>query len=107
MRTRIGCHSADGIRPTFPEVFGAQPSAAMRANGNSCPGDATKRANVATHQNHLIPLLELHCIHPYSADDSKDANTADLFTEISRGADKWLWFVEAHQRGAAKAAGHR
>ena len=25
-----------------------------------------------------------------------DADTADLFTEISRGIDKWLWFVEAH-----------
>jgi starvation-inducible DNA-binding protein len=25
-----------------------------------------------------------------------DADTADLFTEVSRGADKMLWFVEAH-----------
>jgi starvation-inducible DNA-binding protein len=25
-----------------------------------------------------------------------DAGTADLFTEISRGIDKALWFVEAH-----------
>ncbi len=25
-----------------------------------------------------------------------DLDTADLFTEISRGTDKWLWFVEAH-----------
>jgi len=25
-----------------------------------------------------------------------DKDTADLFTEISRGVDKWLWFVEAH-----------
>src|SRR5213078_3437371 len=24
----------------------------------------------------------------------EDADTADLFTEISRGIDKWLWFVE-------------
>ena len=30
------------------------------------------------------------------ADDLDDADTADLFTEISRGIDKWLWFVEAH-----------
>src|SRR5262245_3454239 len=29
-------------------------------------------------------------------DDSCDLDTADLFTEISRGTDKWLWFVEAH-----------
>lgn len=27
-----------------------------------------------------------------------DLDTADLFTEISRGIDKWLWFVEAHQQ---------
>lgn len=26
----------------------------------------------------------------------RDLDTADLFTEISRGVDKWLWFVEAH-----------
>ena len=25
-----------------------------------------------------------------------DADTADLFTQISRGLDHWLWFVEAH-----------
>jgi starvation-inducible DNA-binding protein len=25
-----------------------------------------------------------------------DANTADLFTEISRGIDQQLWFVESH-----------
>ena len=27
-----------------------------------------------------------------------DAGTADLFTEVSRGTDKWLWFVEAHSQ---------
>ena len=28
--------------------------------------------------------------------DLKDAGSADILTEISRGIDKWLWFVEAH-----------
>jgi len=27
-----------------------------------------------------------------------DADTADIFTEISRGADNNLWFVEAHEQ---------
>ena len=30
----------------------------------------------------------------------KDADSADLLTEVSRGVDKWLWFVEAHQQGS-------
>ena len=34
------------------------------------------------------------------ADQLEDADTADLFTEVSRGIDKWLWFVEAHAQAA-------
>jgi starvation-inducible DNA-binding protein len=30
------------------------------------------------------------------ANEFGDLDTADLFTEVSRGTDKWLWFVEAH-----------
>src|SRR5262245_36893076 len=30
------------------------------------------------------------------ADELGDLDTADVFTEVSRGIDKWLWFVEAH-----------
>jgi starvation-inducible DNA-binding protein len=30
------------------------------------------------------------------ANDLGDLDTADLFTEVLRGIDKWLWFVEAH-----------
>jgi starvation-inducible DNA-binding protein len=32
------------------------------------------------------------------ADASGDMDTADLFTEVSRGIDKLLWFVEAHNQ---------
>ena len=34
------------------------------------------------------------------ADELDDVGTADLFTEISRGIDKWLWFVEAHSQAS-------
>ena len=33
-------------------------------------------------------------------DKMGDADTADMFTEISRGIDKWLWLVEAHSQAA-------
>ena len=28
----------------------------------------------------------------------EDADSADILTEVSRGIDKWLWFVEAHEQ---------
>ncbi len=33
-----------------------------------------------------------------ATDELGDADTADLYTEISRGIDKLLWLVEAHQQ---------
>jgi starvation-inducible DNA-binding protein len=33
-----------------------------------------------------------------AADSQGDADTTDLFTEVSRGLDKALWFLEAHLR---------
>lgn len=31
-----------------------------------------------------------------ASNELMDADTADIFTEVSRGVDKWLWMVEAH-----------
>ena len=36
-------------------------------------------------------------------EDLEDAGSVDLLTEVSRGIDKWLWFVEAHQQGGQSA----
>ena len=35
------------------------------------------------------------------ADKLGDADTADLFTEVSRGIDKLLWLVEAHTQASS------
>jgi starvation-inducible DNA-binding protein len=32
----------------------------------------------------------------------EDAGSADMLTEISRGIDQWLWFVEAHHQDSAE-----
>ncbi|MES1927508.1 DNA-binding ferritin-like protein [Salinisphaera sp. T31B1] len=32
-------------------------------------------------------------------DELEDAVSSDILTEITRGVDQWLWFVEAHQQG--------
>jgi starvation-inducible DNA-binding protein len=34
------------------------------------------------------------------ATELEEAGTADIFTEISRGIDKLLWFVEAHSQSS-------
>src|SRR5438874_1824574 len=34
--------------------------------------------------------------------DLGDVDSSDICTEISRGTDKWLWFVESHAEGAVR-----
>ncbi len=38
-------------------------------------------------------------------DELGDTDATDICTEISRGVDKWRWFVEAHADGSTAAAG--
>jgi starvation-inducible DNA-binding protein len=37
-----------------------------------------------------------------TTDELRDKDTADLFTGISRGVDKWLWMVESHLHSDTK-----
>lgn len=40
-------------------------------------------------------------------DELGDKDSADICTEISRGIDKWLWFVEAHVQTPAQTVARR
>jgi starvation-inducible DNA-binding protein len=71
--------------------------AAKRSSLNEYP------ANVADGRSHVEALSSVLAAFGKSArkaisdaNEFGDLDTADLFTEISRGTDKWLWFVEAH-----------
>ena len=39
-----------------------------------------------------------------TTESAGDADTADLFTEVSRGLDKSLWFLEAHLQSSETAS---
>ena len=59
-----------------------------------------------TGQAHLAALSERYGLYANLAragiaesNALEDADTADLFTEISRAMDKHLWFLEAHLQG--------
>ena len=47
---------------------------------------------LATYAKHVRAMID-------KTDGMGDADTADLYTEISRTIDKRLWFIEAHLQG--------
>lgn len=59
--------------------------------------------NIAAERDHVEALSSALAAYGKSTrraidqtDELGDRDTADIFTEISRGVDKYLWFVEAH-----------
>ena len=68
----------------------------FRHTGNT---DARKFTKVPEGRKQPIPGIVVE----NEADKPGDADTADMFTEISRGIDKWLWFVEAHTQANKQA----
>jgi starvation-inducible DNA-binding protein len=62
--------------------------------------------DIQTIKDHLTALIERygHVANAVranidDADEAGDAGTSDLFTEVSRGLDEWLWMLEAHLTG--------
>lgn len=49
------------------------------------------------------PYAKLLRDNIHITDDLGDADTADLYTEVSREIDKRLWFLEAHLQGATSS----
>lgn len=74
----------------------------VAANRTSLP---TYPLNITTGKEHIEALS--HALATYGeliraaikqATELEDSATADIFTEISRGVDKNLWFIEAHNQ---------
>ena len=59
-------------------------------------GIAAGRSTSTRSPRPLPPTAKLVRAAIDEADKLGDKDTADIFTEISRGTDKWLWFLEAH-----------
>ena len=78
----------------------ANGTARMAANASRLP---EYRLGAAEGLEHVRALVERYAEVAKStrsaideADEAGDAGTADMFTDVSRDLDKWLWFLEAH-----------
>jgi starvation-inducible DNA-binding protein len=64
--------------------------------------------DIAAGIDHIVALADRYAIYGKSlreniaeTDELGDADTADLYTEVSRAIDKRLWFLEAHLQTSA------
>ncbi|MBW4694712.1 MAG: DNA starvation/stationary phase protection protein Dps [Lyngbya sp. HA4199-MV5] len=62
-------------------------------------------------KDHVVALADRYAIYAKlvrqgiaKTDDLGDADTADLYTEVSRAIDKRLWFLEAHLQASVVAS---
>jgi starvation-inducible DNA-binding protein len=78
----------------------AEGTARMVAKRSSLREYAANAADGRNHADALSTALSAFGAAARTAIDQanelSDLDTADVFTEISRGIDKWLWMVEAH-----------
>jgi starvation-inducible DNA-binding protein len=78
---------------------GSVRTAAMRSSLVEYPRVQTGRGNVDALSTALAAFGKAVRANIDQADGAGDKDTADVFTEVSRGVDKWLWFVESHLHG--------
>jgi starvation-inducible DNA-binding protein len=75
-------------------------TARMVAKRSSLPEYGAKGAEGAEHVEALSDALaafgKVARAAIAASDDAEDKVTADIFTDVARGTDQWLWFVEAH-----------
>ncbi|HEY9814238.1 MAG TPA: DNA starvation/stationary phase protection protein Dps [Candidatus Obscuribacterales bacterium] len=75
-------------------------TARMAASNSILPEYPTEIVEGVEHVTALAERFALYAAHVREAidvtDNAGDADTADLYTEISRTIDKRLWFLEAH-----------
>ncbi len=80
----------------------AEGTALTVAGRSSLDGYRLSSADGNSHIDALSTTLTDFGKHARYASDQatelKDADTAAIFTEIARGLDKWLWFVETSQQ---------
>ncbi len=80
----------------------AEGTARMIVKRSSLPEYAATGGNGSEHVEALSSALAAFGALARQAiqtsSELNDADTGDIFTEISRGVDKWLWFVEAHRQ---------
>lgn len=78
-------------------AMGTSQSIAQRSKLPSYPpGLSSGKEHVAVLSGALAMFGDSARAALETASKAGDADTADLFTEVSRGADKLLWLVEAH-----------
>jgi starvation-inducible DNA-binding protein len=62
------------------------------------PGSADANSHIGALSTTLTDFGRHARYTSEQATELRDADTADMFTEIARGIDKWLWFVETSQQ---------
>ena len=83
-------------------ALGTVRMAAERTSLAEYPADISAGSDHVRAASDALATFGAHVREAISrAEEAGDADTADLCTEISRGIDKWLWFVEAHGQAEA------